>query len=154
MVALRATTYDRETSAVDSPGCDAGVARVVIVAHDHAFHLRVRRLIDAIDGVLVCGEAFDAISGTVVCALGAPDAVITDAHQSWLEVRDLVRRVHRTCPQISVLTCTIVSASETYASVLAAPAANGQPAEDLVHALGRVRRGPETTSVPGDTYLH
>jgi len=134
---------------VKSPDRDAAVVRVVIVARDRAFHQEVRRLFDALEGMRICGEAFDAVAGTVICALGAPDVIVTDAHQPWTDARELLRRARAIRPQARIVTCTMVSATETYAAVTD-PAAPERPLEDLVHALERARRGHETTSVGAD----
>jgi DNA-binding NarL/FixJ family response regulator len=81
-----------------------GSVRVVIVSRDLWFRRDLRSLLGPAAHVSLVGEAEDAASAAVVCALGRPDIVILDALLPRSEAGEVARRIGANRPTTRVLT--------------------------------------------------
>lgn len=122
---------------------DAAAPIRVLVADDHAvFRLGMRRLLDAVAGIDVVGEAADTETA-VAAALGLnPDVVVMDLDMPGGGGVPATERIIRRAPQVRVLVLTMHAETGRVGDALRAGArgyvVKDAPADDILRAIRAV----------------
>ena len=115
----------------------------VLVADDHAvFRLGVRRLLDAVDGIEVVGEAADTDGAVAAAVALTPDVVVMDLEMPGGGGVQATQRVLRECPGVRVLVLTMHADAARVGEALRAGArgyvVKDAAADDILRAVEAV----------------
>lgn len=115
----------------------------VVVADDHAiFRLGMRRLLDAVPGFEVVGEAADTDAALEAVGRLTPDVLVVDLDMPGGGGVAATQQVTRTAPAVRVLVLTMHSDAARVRSALAAGArgyvVKDAPSEDILRAIQAV----------------
>jgi DNA-binding NarL/FixJ family response regulator len=115
----------------------------VVVADDHAvFRLGMRRLLDAVPGIDVVGEAGDGDAAVAAARELRPDVVVMDLDMPGGGGVDATGRIARESPDVRVLVLTMHADSARVRDALQAGArgyiVKDAPADDILRAIEAV----------------
>lgn len=83
-----------------------GEIRVVLVDDEASLRSAQRRLLDAVPGIAVVGEAADGAEAVDVCARASPDVVVMDLRMPGMDGVEATRKIVRRWPGTAVVVLT------------------------------------------------
>ena len=121
-------------------------AYTIILADDHAmFREGIRKIIERIEGALICGEVNDGLELLELLKSSSPNLVILDISMPNLRGLEAIREIKKTYPKVKVLVLTMHKKKEFLRQALRDGADGFLLKEDagseLIRAVQTVRNG-------------